>query len=58
MPANRTDLVVQRVVTRLGVTRDLAGLLLEDLQKAIQHFKKNPVIKPLSRQSAGGYHHS
>jgi len=57
MPANRTDLVVQRLVTRLGVTRDLAGLLFEDLQKAILHFKKNPATKHLSRQSAGGYHH-
>jgi glutamate decarboxylase len=57
MPANRTDLVVQRMVTRLGVTRDLAGLLLEDLHKAIQHFKKNPSTQHLSRQNAGGYHH-
>src|SRR5215467_10201523 len=57
MPANRTDLVVQRMVSRLGVTRDLAGLLFDDVQKAIQHFKKNPALKSLSRQSAGGYHH-
>ena len=58
MPANRTDLVVQRVLTRLGVSRDLASLLYEDLQKAVQHFKKNPTSKSLSRQSAGGYHHN
>ena len=57
MPANRGDLVVQRVLARLGVSRDLAGLLLEDLQRAIQHFKKNPSAKSLGRQSAGGYHH-
>ena len=57
MPANRTDLVVQRMVSRLGVSRDLAGLLLDDLQKAIKHFKKNPAVRSLGRQSAGGYHH-
>jgi len=57
MPANRSDLVVQRMVSRLGVTRDLAGLLFEDVQKAIQHFKKNPAIKSLGLQNAGGYHH-
>jgi glutamate decarboxylase len=57
MPANRTDLVVQRLVSRLGVSRDLAGLLLEDMQKAIQHFKKNPSSKSLTRRDAGGYHH-
>jgi glutamate decarboxylase len=58
MPANRSDLIVQRVVTRFGVSRDLAGLLLEDLQRAIRHFEKNPSMKSFTAQSAGGYHHS
>jgi len=40
------------------VSRDLAGLLLEDMQKALKHLKKNPPSKSLTRQSAGGYHHS
>jgi glutamate decarboxylase len=57
MPAHRTDLVVQRMLARLGVSRDLAGLLFDDLQQAIKHFKKNPSPKPLSRQIASGYHH-
>jgi glutamate decarboxylase len=58
MPANREDLIVQRVLTRLGVSRDLAGLLFEDLQQAITHLLKNPPSKTLSRLDAGGYHHS
>jgi len=58
MPANRSDLIVQRVLARLGVSRDLAGLLLEDLQRAIQHFQKNPSQRSLTRQNAGGYHHN
>jgi glutamate decarboxylase len=58
MPQNRSDLIVQRVLMRLGVSRDLAGLLFEDLQQAIKHLKKNPPSKALTRQSAGGYHHS
>ena len=57
MPANRSDLIVQRVLARLGFSRDLAGLLMEDLQRAIKHFQTNPSPKSLSRQSAGGYHH-
>jgi glutamate decarboxylase len=57
MPAKRTDLVVQRVLARLGVSRDLAGLLVEDLKRAIQHFDKHPAVRPLSRQHASGYHH-
>ncbi len=57
MPANRGDLVVQRVLARLGVSRDLAGLLLADLQRAIEHFKKHPSPKDLTGKLAGGYHH-
>lgn len=57
LPPNRSDLIVQRVVVRLGVSRDLAGLLLEDLQRAIQHLKKNPPSRSLTGQLAGGYHH-
>jgi glutamate decarboxylase len=58
LPANCNDVVVQRVVARLGVTRDLAGLLFDDLQASIRHFKKNPSLKSLSPQSAGGYNHN
>ena len=58
MPPNRTDLIVQRVLARLGVSRDLAGLLLDDLQKAVKHFGKNPSPHSVTRLSAGGYHHS
>jgi glutamate decarboxylase len=58
MPANRGDLVVQRAVTRLGVSRDLASLLIEDMKRAIQHLQNNPPSKSLTRASAGGYNHS
>ena len=57
LPANRGDLVVQRMLARLGVSRDLAGLLFEDMQRAITHLKRNAPSKSLSRQSASGYHH-
>lgn len=58
LPLNRGDLIVQRVLTRLGVSRDLAGLLLEDLQYAIKHLRKNPPSRSLTRMSAGGYNHN
>ena len=58
MPANRGDLVVQRVLSRLGLSRALAGLLFEDLERAVKHFEKHPVSKSLTRQGAGGYHHN
>ena len=58
LPPNRGDLVVQRVLMRLGVSRDLAGLLMKDLQHVIKQLQKNPPAKSLTRASAGGYSHS
>jgi glutamate decarboxylase len=58
MPANRGDLVVQRALVRLGVSRDLAGLLMEDMTRAIKQLQKNPPAKSLTRACAGGYSHS
>ena len=57
MPEHRTDLVVQRVLARLGLSRDLAGLLLDDLQRAVKHFEKHPSAKATLHDS-GGYHHN
>jgi glutamate decarboxylase len=57
MPANRQDLVIQRVVARLGVSRDLAGLLLEDIRRSIRHLQEYPPQKSLSHREGGGYHH-
>jgi glutamate decarboxylase len=58
LPANCNDVIVQRMVARLGVTRDLAGLLFDDLQASIRHLRKNPSLKSLSPQNAGGYNHN
>jgi glutamate decarboxylase len=58
MPAHREDLVVQRAVTRLGVSRDLAGLLMDDLRRAIKQLQQNPPSKSLNHTAAGGYNHS
>jgi glutamate decarboxylase len=58
MPANRSSLVVQRVLSRLGLSRDLAGLLFEDLKRAVRHLGKHPSSKSLTRHNAGGYHHN
>jgi glutamate decarboxylase len=43
LPAGREDTIVQRVLIRRGVTRDMAALLLEDMKHAIVHLTKNPV---------------
>jgi glutamate decarboxylase len=58
VPTSRRELVVQRVVARLGLSRDLAGLLVEDLRRAIGHFRERPPSKSLAREDAGGYYHN
>jgi glutamate decarboxylase len=57
MPANREDLVIQRVLVRHGVSRDLGDLLLSDMQRSVDYFEKNPVSTPLTMETAGGYKH-
>ncbi|MDW3225731.1 MAG: glutamate decarboxylase [Paracoccaceae bacterium] len=42
LPSNRQETVVQRILVRHGVTRDLVGLLIEDIKRAIEHLKENP----------------
>ncbi len=55
MPKNREDLVVQRVVVKEGFSRDMADMLLQDLQRAIAFFKSQPSYQP--RQSGSHFHH-
>lgn len=57
MPADREDLVVQRILVRHGVSYDLASLLIEDMKRALDHFEKHPVSKPLTEEEASGFNH-
>jgi len=57
MPANRQDLVIQRILVRHGVSRDLGSLLLDDMARALAHFDKHPVASPITAEEGSGYHH-
>ncbi|QIM47824.1 glutamate decarboxylase [Pusillimonas sp. DMV24BSW_D] len=57
MPANRTDLVIQRVLVRHGVSRDLVSLLVDDMKRSLEYFERHPVDVPMSAGEAGGFHH-
>jgi len=57
MPKERTDLVIQRILVRHGVSKDIGSLLLKDMQSCIEYFKENPVQKPLKENTHGGYKH-
>ena len=57
LPANREDVVIQRILVRHGVSRDLADLLMGDIESAIDYLGKHAPRSPLDESEAGGFHH-
>ena len=57
LPANLERQVVQRILVRHGVSRDLATALIGDMKKALQHFALHPEHAAMSPQEASGFHH-
>jgi len=57
LPPNCEELVIQRILVRHGVTKDLASLLLEDMQRCFDYFEKHPITNPMVEAEAGGFHH-
>jgi glutamate decarboxylase len=55
MPANRQDVVIQRVVVRNGFTHDLAGMLVRDIRRHLDWFETQPGLKP--SLNGAGFHH-
>ena len=51
------DISVQRILVRQGVSRDLAGLLLDDMKHAVAHFDRHPVSVSMTREESGGFSH-
>ncbi|MFJ7246572.1 glutamate decarboxylase [Kitasatospora sp. NPDC098652] len=57
-PANRQDLSVLRVVCRNGFSRDLADLLLADLNRLLPELRRQPVpLRKLGVPVREGFHH-
>jgi glutamate decarboxylase len=51
------DIPVQRILVRLGVSQDMASLLIEDFQAAVAHFSRHPVTVPMSKEESSGFSH-
>jgi glutamate decarboxylase len=58
LPANTQDVVIQRILVRQGVSRDLASLLLEDMSRCLDYFKEHPITKSVTADEASGFHHN
>ncbi|WP_127818480.1 glutamate decarboxylase [Microbacterium sp. CPCC 204701] len=57
LPADREDLAVQRILVRVGFSRDEASLLMDDYRAAIAHFDRHPITVPMTEEEAGSFHH-
>ena len=57
LPADCGDRVVQRILVRNGVSRDLGALLIGDFETVLAHFDRHPVAAPLTAAEASGFHH-
>jgi glutamate decarboxylase len=52
-----SDVSVQRILVRQGVSRDLATILMDDMEQAIAHFDRHPVTVPMTKEESGGFSH-
>ena len=57
LPANCQDVVVQRILVRHGISKDLVLSLIDDIKAAVDYFSKHPVATPLTHEEASGYRH-
>jgi glutamate decarboxylase len=57
LPAQCQDVVIQRILVRHGVSRDLASLLLDDMKRTLEFFAKHPVQVPMDSVDGSGFHH-
>ncbi|MDD3155215.1 MAG: glutamate decarboxylase [Victivallaceae bacterium] len=58
LPPHAEDVVIQRILVRHGVSKDLLAKLTADLKDAVAYFEKHPVEKGhLSAKEASGFRH-
>ncbi len=58
LPNNIADVVVQRILVKQNLSRDMASLLLDDIYRSVDYFEKHPVVTPLTEKEAGGFKHT
>jgi glutamate decarboxylase len=57
LTGSASDIPVQRILVRQGVSRDLAEVLLDDFRDAVAHFAKHPIVKPMTKEESTGFNH-
>jgi glutamate decarboxylase len=57
LPPNCEDVVVQRILVRHGVSKDLLSILLGDIENAVEYFAAHPVKEGKKAAEATAFHH-
>jgi glutamate decarboxylase len=57
LPADCQDIVIQRILVRHGVSRDLGTQLVDDIKGAFDYFERHPMQAQLTDAEASGFHH-
>lgn len=53
LPENCTDIAVLRIVVKEGFSRDMADLLLDDIDRVLKHYKSQPGYKARDMKTEG-----
>lgn len=51
------DKAFQRILVKRDFNREMADLLLADIQSALEHFERHPITKSLSAEESASYNH-
>jgi glutamate decarboxylase len=57
LPDDLGDVTVQRIVARNGLSKDLAGALLDDITSAVAYLDGLEGPLPRDRRKTTGFHH-
>ncbi|WP_295940610.1 glutamate decarboxylase [uncultured Alistipes sp.] len=57
LPANCENMVIQRVLIRHGFSRDMAQLMIDDLKRCVDYFRKHPVANQAGAEDSTTFHH-
>ena len=57
LTGSASDIPVQRILVRQGVSRDLSELLLDDFRDVVAHFAKHPIVTSMTKEESTGFNH-
>lgn len=57
LTGDASEIVVQRILVRQDISRDLATILMADFREAVAHFEHHPVSVSMTKEESAGFNH-